>query len=146
MFDGKASWSVNSIKNEMGVRTRFRWYRPMESNSIVDLCHLNESNCKFNQPIFKISSGWIKIFRKSFICLSLYTLPSILSMEFEAELCLRFSFSISLVLLFYFLGIEFKLSIFLPIFRFVGEFWPFLHLGFTYTTYITVKVKSKFII
>ena len=58
----------------MGVRTRFRWYRPMESNSIVNLCHLNESNCKFNQPIFKISSGWIRIFRKSFICLSLYTL------------------------------------------------------------------------
>jgi len=90
MFDGKASSSVNSIKNEMGVRTRFRWYRPMESNPIVDLSHLNESIFKFNQPIFKISSGWIKIFRKSLICLSLYTLPSILSlsMQFEPELYL----------------------------------------------------------
>jgi ADP-heptose:LPS heptosyltransferase len=35
---------------------------------------------------------------------------------------------------------------FVPIFRFVGEFCPFLHLGFTYTTYITVNVKSKFFI
>ena len=124
----------------MGVRTRFRWYRPMESNSIVNLCHLNESNCKFNQPIFKISSGWIRIFRKSFICLSLYTL--LIYVIRTRTLFMSFHF-IGPYLLFQHIDLGLIYQFFLPIpfrfFFFSQEFGIFSHLGFTYTTYITVK-------
>lgn len=64
-------------------------------------------------------------------------------MEFEPELYLRFSFSISLALI---SAYDLYLAyFFLPIlFLFVGEFCIFSYLGFTYTTYITVK--SEFLI
>ena len=82
----------------MGVITRFSWYHP--TNSIVYLVNFLISMSDFSSPTNPFSKYQVdEIFRKSFICLSVQTIPSILSMEFEPELYLRFCFSISLDLI-----------------------------------------------
>ena len=65
-----SSWSVNSIRNGSSRSISLVPSNRMQFNSflmLMHLCNFNEGIFKFNQPTFKISSGWIKILRKSFI-------------------------------------------------------------------------------
>ena len=65
-------------------------------------------------------------------------------MEVEPEPYLQFFF-FQYHQLSYFIIRQFILSIFFYLLFFPGEVCLFLHLGFTYTTYITVKIKSEFL-
>lgn len=60
-------------------------------------------------------------------------------MAFEPELDLRFIISISLALLFQYINLHLAYSFLSFLYLFIDEFRIFSHLGFTYTTYTTVK-------
>jgi len=125
----------------MGLSNRFRWMVPTESNSIVDLLNFN----KFKSSI-KTYFQNLKWMNKNFV--QVFYLPIIIDNTFHIIYGIRtpfiylLFFSISSVLIMI-SAYRFTISL-LFFFMFMDKFCLFLHLGFTYTTYITVK--SEFII
>lgn len=69
MFDNKISWSVNWINNNKKWALAIDSVGTIQRNPIPLLTYWISINSKVqSKPIFKISSGGIKILCKSFIC------------------------------------------------------------------------------
>ena len=129
----------------MGVSTRFRWCHPIESKPIVYL--FNEWICKFNQAILIkwMNKDLENVFHLSIIIDNpIYIIENIL-WNSNPELYLHYdSLFLSYWLFLFFISaywftpIAYSFRFFIP-FHFIEEFRLFSHLGFTYTTYITLK-------
>lgn len=131
----------------MGFSARFRWYHPTESNSIVYLFNFSELK-NSNKTHFQNSKCMNKNFEKVFY------LPIIIDNTFHIIYGIRTLyydlFFLSHWSLFTISAYRFTLSLLFFLypfflFMFMDEFRIFLYLGFTYTTYITVKSEFHII-
>jgi hypothetical protein len=130
----------------MEVSTRFSRYHPGESNSIF--YSFNEEIFKFNQFFFQISSRWIRIVNKlsvfHFSIIIENTIHIIYGVRTQIRFMIHYFDLISPWSFFFFIWIStyFSFIPFLFFYNLMDELCLFSNLGFTYTTYITVKSKS----
>jgi hypothetical protein len=130
----------------MEVSTRFSRYHPGESNSIF--YSFNEEIFKFNQFFFQISSRWIRIVNKlsvfNFSIIIENTIHIIYGVRTQIRFMIHYFDLISPWSFFF--HMDFHLFFFYTLsfffFNLMDELCLFSNLGFTYTTYITVKSKS----
>ena len=114
----------------MEVSTRFCRYHPGESNSIF--YSFNEEIFKFNQFFFQISSRWIRIVNK----LSVFHFSIII----ENTIHIIYGVRTQIRFMIHYFDLISPWSFFF--YNLMDELCLFSNLGFTYTTYITVKSKS----
>jgi hypothetical protein len=130
----------------MEVSTRFSRYHPGESNSIF--YSFNEEIFKFNQFFFQISSRWIRIVNKLSVFHFSIIIENTIHIIYGVRTQIRFMihyFDLISPWSFFF-HMDFHLFFFYTLsfffFNLMDELCLFSNLGFTYTTYITVKSKS----